>query len=126
VEGKGRKERYTTLAQEALDLLGEHWRANGPFDYFFYGRDRSKPMAVGTAQSIYYQALERSGVRKVGGIHVLRHCFATFLMEAGEDIYTIRRWMGHRALNTTGRYMHVRAEHMQKIKSPLSRLYEKE
>ena len=124
--GKGHKDRYTILSKKALDLLGEHWRLNKPFDYFFFGRDRHQPMCVGTAQSIYYQALKRSGVRRVGGIHCLRHCFATFLMENDVDIYVIKRWMGHRALVTTGRYMHVRSEHMRKVRSPLDTLYEKE
>jgi len=121
-QGKGHKDRYTILGEESLDLLGQLWRQEGPFEYFFHGRDKSEPMSVGTAQAIYYQALERSGVRKVGGIHVLRHCFATFLMEAGENIFAIRQWMGHQRLNTTGRYMHVRSDYLKTIKSPLSRL----
>ena len=123
--GKGHKDRYTILSDKALSLLGEHWRTNGPFSYFFYGSDKNQPMSVGTAQAVYYHALKRSGVRRVGGIHVLRHCFATFLMESGHDIYSIRRWMGHRALVTTGRYMHVRAEHERRARSPLDMLYPK-
>jgi len=121
-QGKGYKDRYTLLGSESLDLLGDLWRAQGPFEYFFHGRDKTAPMSIGTAQAVYYQALERSGVRKVGGIHVLRHCFATFLMEAGVDIYTIRQWMGHRNVNTTGRYMHVRAEHLRTVISPADML----
>lgn len=124
VNGKGHKDRYTVLSQKGLCLLEDLWRVNGPFDCFFFGRDKSCPMDVGTAQQIYYQALHRSGVRHVGGIHVLRHCFATFLMEAGVDIHVIKRWMGHRALVTTGRYMHVRQERLRNIKSPLDYLYE--
>lgn len=126
VNGKGDKDRYTILSKRALTLLEEHWYANGPFDYFFHGRDRSKPMCTGTAQAVYYQALKRANVRHVGGIHVLRHCFATYLMEQDVDIYIIKRWMGHRALVTTGRYMHVRAEHLRKVKSPLDTLYGKQ
>ena len=53
-----------------------------------------------------------------------RVCFATHLMEAGVDIYTIKRWMGHGALVTTGRYMHVTAEHIAGVKSPLDTLYD--
>jgi len=45
-------------------------------------------------------------------------------MEAGTDIYTIRRWMGHTSLVTTGRYMHVTAEHLATVKSPLDTLYD--
>ncbi len=123
--GKGHKDRYTILSQKALKLLEEHWHLNKPFDYFFFGRDRNAPMSIGTAQAIYHQALKRSNVRHVGGIHVLRHCFATHLMEHGTDIYTIRKWMGHRSIVTTGRYMHVTAEHMKKVISPLDNILNK-
>ena len=121
-QGKGHKDRYTILSPVALELLEIHWRKNGPADYLFFGNDHSRPMCAGTAQAVYYQALEKSGVRKVGGIHVLRHCFATHLMENGVDIYRIKRWMGHRALSTTAGYMHVTREHLLKTKSPLDML----
>jgi len=121
-QGKGHQDRYTVLSAKALGLLEAHWRWNRPTRFFFFGRDRNQPMCTGTAQAIYYQALRTSGVRKVGGIHVLRHCFATHLMEQGTDIYTIKRWMGHRALVTTGRYIHVTAEHLRSVPSPLDML----
>ena len=124
-QGKGHKDRYTILSRKALALLEEHWHANGPFTYFFYGFDKSRPMSVSSAQHIYRQALEHTGIRRVGGIHVLRHCFATHLMEQDVDIYTIKRWMGHRALVTTGRYMHVTPEHLAKVKSPLDIIWRK-
>jgi len=118
-QGKGRKDRYTVLSALALGLLEDLWRRQRPAEYFFAPQYRDRPICVGTAQAVYYAALRSSGVRRVGGIHVLRHCFATHLMEAGVDIYTIKRWMGHGALVTTGRYMHVSAEHLARVKSPL-------
>ncbi len=118
-QGKGHKDRYTILAKCSLRLLEDHWWQTGKMDYFFFGRQRETPMSIATAQQIYYKACKDSGVRRVGGIHVLRHCFATHLMEAGVDIYTIRKWMGHRSLTTTARYMHVTAEHLATVKSPL-------
>jgi len=123
-QGKGHKDRYTVLSEQALGLLEKLWRASRPAEFFFTRRDGLGPICDGTAQSVYYAALRRSGVRRVGGIHVLRHCFATHLMEAGTDIYTIRRWMGHTSLVTTGRYMHVTAAHLAKVRSPLDTLYE--
>jgi len=126
VQGKGHKDRYTVLSKRALGLLEDLWRRDRPTEFFFTSRDELSPICAGTAQAVYYAALRVSGVRRVGGIHVLRHCFATHLMEAGVDIYTIKRWMGHRALVTTGRYMHVTAEHLAKVKSPLDTLYDKE
>ncbi len=124
-QAKGHKDRYTVLSRRALGLLEDLWRRERPAEYFFTNHDRVKPICVGTAQAVYYEALRRSGVRRVGGIHVLRHCFATHLMDAGVDIYTIKRWMGHTALVTTGRYMHVTAEHLAKVKSPLDTLHDK-
>jgi len=123
-QAKGHKDRYTVLSQGGLSLLEELWREYRPARYFFTGQDGKRPICVGTAQCVYYAALRCSGVRHVGGIHVLRHCFATHLMEAGVDIYTIKRWMGHTALVTTGRYMHVTAEHLAKVKSPLDTLHD--
>ena len=123
-QGKGHKDRYTVLSSRALKLLEDVWRQERPAEYFFAPHCGDRPVCVGTAQAVYYAALRTSGVRRVGGIHVLRHCFATHLMEAGVDIYTIKRWMGHTALVTTGRYMHVTAEHLATIKSPLDTLYD--
>jgi len=123
-QGKGHKDRYTVLSRRALGLLEELWRAYRPADFFFTSPDGNHPICCGTAQAVYYAALLRSGVRRVGGIHVLRHCFATHAMEAGVDIYTLKRWMGHCTLVTTSRYMHVTAEHLSKVKSPLDNLYD--
>lgn len=123
-QGKGHKDRYTVLSQRALKLLEELWRRDRPPEFFFMGQDGVRPLNDATAQAAYYAALRKSGVRRVGGIHVLRHCFATHLMEAGVDIYTIKRWLGHTALTTTARYMHVTAEHMATVKSPLDILRE--
>lgn len=122
-QGKGRKDRYTVLSARAIGLLEDLWRRDRPAEYFFTGRDGDGPISDGCAQAVYYAALKRSGVRRVGGIHVLRHCFATHLLEAGVDIYTIKRWLGHTSLATTGRYMHVTAEHLAGVKSPLDTLH---
>jgi len=121
-QGKGHKDRYTVLSKRALKCLEEHWHYTGFMEYFFFGKDRSLPMCSGTAQAIYNQAVNASGVRRVGGIHVLRHCFATHLMEHGTDIYTIKKWLGHRSIRTTAQYMHVTQEYLLTVKSPLDDL----
>lgn len=119
VTGKGHKDRYTLLAEHTLKLLEYHWRINRPQSHFFFGTDKSRPMAVATAQRIYNHAQERSGVRRVGGIHTLRHCFASHALEDGRDIFAIKRWMGHSALVTTGGYMHLVPGNVRKFSSPL-------
>ncbi len=124
-QGKGRKDRYTVLARHSLELLGEYYRAfHRPEPFFFPGRDGVRPISTATALAVYNEAVRRSGVRRMGGIHVMRHCFATHMMENGVDIYTIKRYMGHTSVVTTGRYMHVRAEHLAGVRSPIDTLFE--
>lgn len=123
VNGKGHKDRYTILATHTLKLLEKHWRANSPESFFFSGRDRSAPLPIYTAQAAYYAALDRSGVRKVGGIHTLRHCFASHALEDGHDIFCIKRWLGHSMLITTGGYIHTVPGTFRNIPSPLDKFH---
>lgn len=121
-EGKGRKGRYTVLSQHCLELLRTYWRAHQPGEWVFFGRDKRKPMPVETAQRIYYQAKLKSGITKGRGIHTLRHCFASHLLEDGVEIYVIKRYMGHSSLKTTYGYIHLSPDYMSKAKSPLDLL----
>ena len=120
--GKGHKDRYTLLSQAALEITRTYWREFRPTQWLFPGRTDSRPMTEATAQQIYDQAVTKSGVRKIGGIHTLRHCFATHQMENGVDIYAIKRFLGHNSIVTTSRYMHVRQERLRKVVSPLDLL----
>jgi len=76
-------------------------------------------MAVSTAQQIYYQAKQKAGIAKGRGIHTLRHCFATHMLDQGTDIYTIKKMLGHGSLKTTAHYIHVTRERLLAVKSPL-------
>jgi integrase/recombinase XerD len=121
-QGKGRKDRYTLLSPRLLEALRDYWRAYRPHEWLFFGRDRSRPLPVGTAQRIYYAAKRRAGIRRGHGIHTLRHSFATHLMEAGVDLPTLQRLLGHTALATTAKYLHVTSKHLRGVRSPLDLL----
>lgn len=122
-EGKGRQGRYTVLSQTCLELLRDYWRAYQPGEWLFFGRDKKRPMSIGTAQHVYYQAKEKAGITKGRGIHTLRHCFASHLLEDGVEIYVIKRWMGHSSLKTTYKYIHLSPDYLSKVRSPLDMLY---
>ena len=117
-QGKGNKDRYTLLSPKLLEELRAYWRLYQPTLWLFpTQRDPSTPLTTRSAQGIFYQALTEAGLPNHGGIHSLRHSFATHLLEAGVDVITLQRLLGHRALETTANYLHLRAE--RQIKSPL-------
>ena len=121
-QGKGRKDRYTLLSQTALELLRDYWRQYRPSEWLFFGKDKTKPMPVCTAQKIFYQAKKRIGLTSVNGIHCLRHSFATHMNELGCEIFLIKRFLGHSSIKTTYRYIHVSPDYLDKMVSPLDRL----
>ena len=90
--GKGDKERVLPLSYRLLKELEDYWRAQrkdkGGHDspWLFLGEKAGRPMTRLTGQNIYYRAVKRSGVRRKGGIHLLRHSFATHIIESGVEL----------------------------------------
>jgi integrase/recombinase XerD len=107
-QGKGRKDRYTLLGERLLAELRHYWQVYRPTrPWLFPQRSKPVPLDPSTAQRIYYAAKERAGITKGGGIHGLRHAFATHLVEAGTDLATLQPLLGHDSITTTMRYVHV-------------------
>ena len=107
-QGKGGKDRYVPLAEDVLQLLRAWWRSAHPRTWLFGGaRDASRPTDTGSAQRWYYLARDAAGIAKRGGIHSLRHAYATHLLEAGVDLYSLQQWLGHNHVSTTTRYLHL-------------------
>lgn len=118
-QGKGQKDRYTVLSHVLLDELRSYWISYKPERWLFYGNDPAKPIHKATLQKIYSNAKRRAGITKKGGIHTLRHSFATHLLEAGYDIRRIQIMLGHKSLSTTLVYLHVARDMIGKTISPL-------
>jgi len=121
-DGKGNKDRYTILSQRLLKELRIYWSQYRHLLWLFPGRDPNKPMHRGTAQRIYYTAKKKAKITRGKGIHTLRHCFATHMLEAGEDLRTIQMLMGHRSILTTMGYLQVTRKKLASTKSPLDLL----
>lgn len=121
-QGKGRKDRYTLLSQRLLSELRVYWREERPGKWLFTGRKPDQSMSLHTARAIYQMAKTGAGITKTGGIHALRHSFATHLLEAGVDPRTVQVLLGHNSLNTTMRYLHVTRNHALSVRSPLDLL----
>ena len=122
-QGKGAKDRYTLLSPRLLVELRRYWCVYHPKLWLFPSpRVPEQPLSQHTAHRIYHAAKDRAGIIKAGGIHALRHAFATHLLEAGVDVHTIQRLMGHGSLSTTARYFHLAQKHLSGTASPLDLL----
>jgi site-specific recombinase XerD len=106
-QGKGRKDRYTVLSAPLRDALRAYWKVARPRGWLFPARRGDRPLDPSSLQKAYQLAKRRAGILKPGGIHALRHAFATHLLEAGTDLHTIQRLLGHSSLTTTSRYWHL-------------------
>lgn len=122
VDGKGGKDRYTLLSPHLLDTLRLYWKAHRPATWLFPNPAGSAPIDVKTAQRMYGAARDRAGLGREGGIHTLRHSFATHLLESGVDIHTIQRLLGHGHVSTTMRYFHLSQSRLTGTASPLELL----
>jgi site-specific recombinase XerD len=121
-QGKGGQDRYTLLSPRLLEELRVYWRGARPQPWLFPSQRGVEPVSISCAQRVYERAKREASVRKRGGIHALRHAFATHLLEAGTDLHTIQRLLGHRHLGTTMRYFHLAQKTLAERPSPLDLL----
>jgi site-specific recombinase XerD len=126
VRGKGLKDREVMLSNVLLEALREHWKHHKPKEWLFPGgkwHTYSKPVTSKVAWQACQQAAKRCGLERKVHPHVLRHCFATHLLDAGTDLRTIQKLLGHSSLEQTARYLHVSKRHLNTAVSPLDALF---
>lgn len=121
-QGKGRKDRYVMLSPRLLLLLRAYWREYRPLHWLFPGREANQPVSPTTVRQVCKEAGLASGLTKRVTPHLLRHSFATHLLEAGTDLRTIQVLLGHKSPATTARYTHVAVQGVQQTQSPLDSL----
>ena len=114
---KGNKDRYTVLSERLLVLLREYYKKYRPAEYLFEGFNGGEYSAV-SIRAILKQSIERAGIRRRITPHMLRHSFATHLLEHGTDLRYIQELLGHASSKTTEIYTHVSKKEISKIVSP--------
>jgi site-specific recombinase XerD len=122
--GKGRKDRYTILAHKTKTLIESYIELYKPITWLFEGQ-RSGHITTRSVQEIFKKATETEGIRKNVSIHILRHSFATHLLEDGTDLRYIQTLLGHVNAKTTQIYTHVAKKDFLRIKSPYDSIEEK-
>ena len=111
---KGDKDRIVNMSANTLALLRQYAKQYKLNHWLFEGDPKTEHISTRTIQLVYNEAVTQSKVRRKGGIHTLRHSYATHLLEKGVDVRTIQTLLGHTSLETTMRYMHVSGEEAAK------------
>ncbi|MFW6231041.1 MAG: tyrosine-type recombinase/integrase [Nanoarchaeota archaeon] len=112
-EAKGRKDRITLLSKKVKKMLRET-----NFGNIYVFENNGKKYSSKSVYEIVKKSAKRAGITTNVHPHILRHSFATHLLESGTDIRYIQKLLGHARLETTSIYTYVANEHL-KIRSPL-------
>jgi integrase/recombinase XerD len=121
-QGKGGRDRTVMLSRRLLEVLRAYWACYRPRVWLFPGRSDDTPISERSVQKVCVQAAAAAGLTKHVTVHVLRHSFATHLMEAGIDLRMIQVLLGHGSLSTTAIYTHVSTDRLRHTPSPLDLL----
>jgi integrase/recombinase XerD len=121
--GKGGKDRDVPLSPVLLETLREYWRWMRPQTYLFpgtvHGSRADKPITTKVPWEACQEAAQRAGIHKPVSPHLLRHSFATHLLENGADLPTVQALLGHTDLKPTSLYLHLSERHLKAAGTPL-------
>jgi len=115
---KGKKDRISLLSDNLLQLLRKYYKKYIPKVYLFEGQNGGKYSPTSVA-NILKKASLKAGIKKKVTPHMLRHSFATHLLEQGTDLRYIQELLGHNSSKTTEIYTHVSKRAIDKIKNPI-------
>lgn len=117
-QGKGKKDRNTLLSDRANAIIKEYTAQYKPDEWLFEGDMPGKHLTERSAQRVFENACKKANIREGVSVHVLRHSFATHLLEKGTDLRYIQELFGHSSSKTTEIYTHVSTKDLKKIQSP--------
>lgn len=120
---KGNKDRYVILSPIMYQTLKDYWQICRFKEFVFpSSRDAQKPLSISRASQIFKTAKAVAGINKAGGIHSLRHAFATHILESGVDIFAIKELLGHASISSTVRYLAFTPNRHKNLHSPIETL----
>jgi site-specific recombinase XerD len=120
--GKGRKDRFVTLSKRLLDTLRVYWRVHQPEDYLLPGKGLDGHVSPESVRTAVRRAAIDAGLRKRVTPHLLRHSYATHLLETGTDVAVIRALLGHQDIQATTRYTKISTRMIARVRVPLDLL----
>jgi len=118
---KNGKSRLVILSPVVLEQLRAYWRYCEFKDYIFPGKGNDH-ITTSAISTIYKKAKKTAEIKKLGGIHALRHAFATHSLESGTDLFVIKQLLGHASIHSTVRYLSFIPNKNSNIRSPIDQL----
>ena len=118
-DSKGGKDRFTILSRRLHKAFRKYLKKTQPPGPWLFPGKNGGHLSIRSAQTVVRKAAASAGIKKRVTMHVLRHCFATHLLETGTDIRTIQCLLGHKSIGTTQWYTHLRIPQLGCMKSPL-------
>lgn len=107
IHGKGNKQREVFMPPQLLQLLEEYYRQYRPLHFLFEGHRKGSRYSERTVEVVVKQTALKAGIKKNISPHVLRHSFATHMLEKGVNLKRLQMLMGHNSLQTTSVYLHL-------------------
>ena len=105
-QGKGAQDREVPLSDSLLEELRHYWHVCRPHHVLFHGAVIDRALGISAAQKIFRATKSLAGIDKRGGIHSLRHAYATHQLNAGMPLHCLQHALGHKDIKTTMRYVH--------------------
>jgi integrase/recombinase XerD len=121
LNGKGKKSRIVMLPHTLKRLIEAYLDTYRPTTWFFESPVSKGPLTKRTFQAIFDRACKKANIHRIGGIHILRHSFATHLLENGTALKFIQDLLGHTRITTTERYLHVAQSSLTQVQSPVDK-----
>lgn len=114
---KGKKDRYSILSKNVLQLLRSYYKIYRPENWLFESPKKDR-YSASSIQKILKKAAKNAGIRRNVHIHMLRHSFATHLLEQGTNLRIIQELLGHESIKTTEIYTHISTADFTNITNP--------
>ncbi len=120
---KGKKDRISLLSDNLLQLLRQYYKEYRPKEYLFEGQ-KGGMYSPSSVANILKKSVYKAGIKKTVTPHMLRHSFATHLLEQGTDLRYIQELLGHNSSKTTEIYTHVSKSAIEKIINPIDDFFD--